>query len=60
MQYAYTQKYIEHEKTKEKFAFFFQFQKIWGYCFHYKERKSNSDLIARKHAYSMRLENLNS
>jgi hypothetical protein len=39
MQYAYTQKYIEHEKTKEKFAFFFPVSKDLGILFSLQRKK---------------------
>lgn len=49
------------KETKEKCAFFVLFQKEIGFCYCFPcRRKSNNDLIARKHAYNMRLGNLSS
>lgn len=60
--YAYIQKiHSTWKEWKKKMVFFVLFQKeiaLW-YCFYYR-RKTNNDLIARKHAYNMRLGNLSS
>lgn len=57
----YSENTLYMKETKENCAFFVLFQKEIGFwhCFYYR-RKSNNDLIARKHAYNMRLGNLSS
>ena len=49
------------EMKEKKMVFFVLFQKeiAFWYCFYYW-RKTSNDLIARKHAYNMRLGNLSS
>lgn len=57
----YSENTLYMKETEGKSSFFALFQKeiAFSYCFYYR-RKSNNDLIARKHAYNMRLGNLSS